>query len=124
MEETQVVRALTALAHPLRLRVFRALVGAGGCGLVPSALSERLCVPPPTLSFHLKELVNSQLVNHERNGRFLIYRASLDSINAVLAYMTAHCCKGLPCVTDTNLTAIAAAETIKLRSKAAFLASR
>lgn len=102
MEELHVVRALAALAQPARLRVFRTLVGAGGCGLVPSSLSECLGIPPPTLSFHLKELVNAQLVTQERNGRFLIYRASLDNMTSVLGYLTSHCCKGFPCAGEAQ----------------------
>ncbi|MEK8032501.1 metalloregulator ArsR/SmtB family transcription factor [Ideonella sp. DXS29W] len=100
MEEAQVVRALAALAQPVRLRVFRTLVGAGGCGMVPSTLSECLAVPPPTLSFHLKELVHADLVTQERQGRFLIYRASLESMSGVMSYLTSHCCQSLQCVTD------------------------
>ena len=97
MEEVQVVRALSALAQPLRLRVFRALVGAGGRGMVPSSLSECLGVSAPSLSFHLKELVHAQLVSQERDGRFLIYRASFEDMDHVVAYLTAHCCKSMPC---------------------------
>lgn len=100
MDEPQVVRALAALAQPVRLRVFRTLVGAGGCGMVPSTLSDCLAVPPPTLSFHLKELVHADLVTQERQGRFLIYRASLDNMGAVMTYLTAHCCKSLQCVAE------------------------
>jgi ArsR family transcriptional regulator len=102
MEEVQVVRALAALAQPLRLRVFRALVGAGVRGMVPSSLSECLGVSAPTLSFHLKELVHARLVSQERDGRFLIYRASFEDMDQVVAYLTAHCCKSLPCAVATN----------------------
>ncbi len=97
MEEIQVVRALAALAQPLRLRVFRALVGAGARGMVPSSLSGCLGVSGSTLSFHLKELVHAQLVSQERDGRFLIYRASFEDMDHLLAYLTAHCCKIVPC---------------------------
>jgi ArsR family transcriptional regulator len=102
MEESQVVRALMALAHPMRLRVFRTLVGAGGCGLVPSVLSECLQTPAPSLSFHLKELMNSGLVTQERAGRNLVYRAALDHMNGVMGYLTAHCCRGYPCIASIS----------------------
>jgi ArsR family transcriptional regulator len=98
MEETDVVRALAALAQPLRLRIFRALVVAGNAGMTPGALAEQLDVAPTTLSFHLKELTHSALVTQERDGRFLIYRAVFDQVNALLGYMTANCCQGEPCL--------------------------
>ena len=58
----------------MRLRVFRALVGAGPQGMTPGALSATLDVPASTLSFHLKELMHAGLVSQERDGRNLIYR--------------------------------------------------
>ena len=97
MEDNEVVKALAALAQPMRLQVFRALVVAGPQGLTPGTLAESLGVPSTTLSFHLKELANSALVTQERDGRNLIYRASFERMNALLAYLTANCCAGLDC---------------------------
>jgi DNA-binding transcriptional ArsR family regulator len=94
MEEKTAVTSLAALAQGMRLRIFRALVGAGPQGLTPGALSATLDVPPSTLSFHLKELLHSGLVSQERDGRHLIYRPSIEQMNALLAYLTAHCCQG------------------------------
>ncbi len=97
MEETSIVQSLAALAQPMRLRAFRALVVAGPQGLTPTALCEMLGVAPNTLSFHLKELSHAQLVTQQRDGRFLIYRASFEHMNGVLEYLTAHCCQGKGC---------------------------
>ncbi len=96
MEEQEVVAALAALAQSLRLRVFRALVVAGPAGLTPGALCEALDVAPNTLSFHLKELMHARLVSQQRDGRFLIYRASFEQMNALLGFLTANCCQGKP----------------------------
>ena len=67
------------LAQPMRLRVFRALVGAGPQGMTPGALAAMLDVPASTLSFHLKELIHAGLAPQQRDGRNLIYRPSLDA---------------------------------------------
>jgi len=101
MEEQNAVKALAALAQAMRLRVFRALVVAGPQGLTPGAMSETLAVPAATLSFHLKELMHAGLVSQQRDGRNLIYRAAFEQMNALLAYLTEHCCQGQPC-TPTN----------------------
>ena len=98
MEEKDIVRALAALAHELRLRVFRKLVVAGPTGLTPGAMAEQLDVPNTTLSFHLKELMHAGLVTQERDGRSLIYRAAYDQMNAVLGFLTENCCQGQPCL--------------------------
>lgn len=103
MEEMDVVRSLAALAQPLRLQVFRALVVAGPAGLTPGALAEALDVAATTLSFHLKELMHAGLLSQERDGRNLIYRASFAQMNALLAYLTHNCCAGEACVaTDST----------------------
>ncbi len=102
MESTEVVQALAALAHPLRLEVFRALVVAGRSGLTPGVIQAALDVPPATLSFHLKELSNSGLVTQERASRHLIYRAAYDNMNALLGYLSANCCQGAACAVETT----------------------
>jgi DNA-binding transcriptional ArsR family regulator len=98
MNEKAAVAALAALAQQARLRVFRALIGAGPQGMTPGALSALLDIPASTLSFHLKELVHADLVSAEREGRNLHYRPALGRMNDLLAYLTAHCCMGKPCV--------------------------
>ena len=97
MEEQTAIVSLAALAQTVRLRIFRALVGAGPDGMTPGALSAMLDVPASTLSFHLKELTHSGLVTQERESRNLIYRPSITQMNDLLGYLTAHCCQGTSC---------------------------
>lgn len=97
MNEEHIVKALAALAHPIRLRIFRALVVTGTAGQTPSILAKQLDVASTALSFHLKELVNAGLVSQERVGRNLFYRAAYDEMNAVIHYLTENCCAGEPC---------------------------
>lgn len=94
MQEDAVIKALAALAHGVRLAVFRALVVAGPQGLTPTVLQERLGIPAPTLSFHLKELSAAGLIAAERDGRSLIYRAQFEAMTRLLGYLTANCCQG------------------------------
>ena len=97
MEEQTALASLAALSQAMRLRIFRALIGAGPAGMTPGALGAMLDVPASTLSFHLKELMHSGLVSQERDGRSLIYRPALEQMNELLVYLSAHCCHGEPC---------------------------
>ena len=97
LDETTAVKALAALAQAQRLRAFRALVVAGPDGLTPGVMAEQLGVAPSALSFHLKELAHSGLVSSEARGRNLIYRADFAQMNALLGYLTEHCCEGGAC---------------------------
>lgn len=104
LHEDQAVPALAALAHPQRLRAFRALVVAGPEGLMPSVLAEQLDVARNALSFHLKELAHAGLVTVEQQGRNLIYRADFARMNGLLGYLTEHCCQGGICEVNANRT--------------------
>ena len=97
MENKYVIKALVALAQPNRLQIFRSLVVKGPEGLTPALLAQGLGMPANTLSFHLKELMNADLVSQERSGRNLIYRAQYDRMNAVLSYLSENCCQGDAC---------------------------
>ena len=101
LDESAAVKALAALAQAQRLRAFRALVVAGPDGLTPGVMAEQLAVAPSALSFHLKELAHSGLVSSEARGRNLIYRADIAHMNALLAYLTEHCCEGQACGAGT-----------------------
>ena len=98
MDEAAIVKALAALAQPLRLQIFRALVVIGGQGMTPGTIAEGLGISASSLSFHLKELMNAGLVTQERASRNLIYRAAFDQMNSLLGYLTANCCQGAECV--------------------------
>jgi DNA-binding transcriptional ArsR family regulator len=97
MEEKFVIKALAALAQINRLQIFRVLVVRGSEGMTPALIAEQLGMPANTLSFHLKELMNADLISQERSGRNLIYRAQFDRMNAVLTFLSQNCCQGEPC---------------------------
>lgn len=97
LDEQSAVKALAALAQVQRLRVFRVLVVAGPGGMTPGVMAEQLATAPSALSFHLKELLYAGLVSSEPRGRNLIYRADMTHMNALLDYLTAHCCEGQAC---------------------------
>jgi DNA-binding transcriptional ArsR family regulator len=99
---SDVLAALAALAHPVRLDVFRVMVQAGPDGLTPTALAA-LVEPEPkqsTLATHLKELVAAGLVANARAGRNVVYRADYDRMGGVIGYLTENCCAGAPCAVD------------------------
>jgi len=102
MEEKFVIKALAALAQINRLQIFRVLVVRGSEGLTPALIAEQLGMPANTLSFHLKELMNADLISQERSGRNLIYRAQFDRMNAVLAFLSQNCCQGESCEVNSE----------------------
>ena len=100
MEQDEVIRSLAALAHPVRLQVFRALITTGPGGMTPGTMADGLAIPANTLSFHLKELAHAGLVTQERASRNVIYRAAFDHMNTLLGYLTENCCRGAECANE------------------------
>ncbi|HFL1972318.1 TPA: ArsR/SmtB family transcription factor [Stenotrophomonas maltophilia] len=96
METLNAIAALTALGHATRLAAFRLLVEAGPAGRIAGDIASALQVPPATLSFHLKELVQAGLVESESRGRHVCYRANFDAMNGLIEYLTHNCCAGSP----------------------------
>ena len=94
--------ALSALAQPSRLEVFRLLVKCGEQGIRAGEISEQLDIPKPTLSFHLKELNQAKLIDSERDGRSIIYRLNVAGMKDLMTFLTEDCCQGRPelCATD------------------------
>lgn len=98
METTHAVQALSALAQESRLAIFRLLVQAGPDGLAAGAIGDKLELPPATLSFHLAGLTRAGLAQSRQEGRFVIYSASFENMNALVAFLTENCCGGATCV--------------------------
>lgn len=97
MQSPDAVVALSALAHAARLQAFRLLVQAGPEGLAASRIAEALGISAPSLTFHLKELAHAGLVVSRQEGRYVIYAARFDTMNALLGFLTENCCGGQPC---------------------------
>jgi ArsR family transcriptional regulator len=92
MKSIDVVKSMAALAQESRLAVFRLLVKRGPEGYTPGDLSQKLDIPAPTLSFHLKELQNADLIAVRREGRFLFYSTRFDRMKGLVAFLTDECC--------------------------------
>jgi len=94
MKSVQVVKALSALAQPTRLSLYRLLVARGPEGMAAGQVSEKLKVSPATLSFHFRTLSHAGLIESRQEGRFIYYSANFTVMNDMLAYLTENCCGG------------------------------
>ncbi|MFT7463161.1 MAG: ArsR family transcriptional regulator [Pseudohongiellaceae bacterium] len=96
METKEAAAVLSALAHESRLEVFRLLVKAGPEGVPAGEIATELGLAPPTLSFHLSQLVNAGLIQSRREGRSILYGLSVSGIHGLLEFITQDCCQGRP----------------------------
>jgi len=83
---------LSAMGAEPRLRIMRLLLSAHPDGMVVAEIQEELGVGGSTLSHHLDKLKNEGLVDVQREGTFLRYRANTDSLQELLSFLYAECC--------------------------------
>jgi DNA-binding transcriptional ArsR family regulator len=98
MKNTQAISAFLALGQETRLNVFRLIVQRGDEGLTPGEIIEKLGIPNATLSFHLKDLVDADLLLAERQSRNLIYRPNAQQVQKLSEFLLDNCCGGKPCI--------------------------
>ena len=96
MDENAALAVLSALAQSTRLAVFRLLVSHEPHGLPAGDVAAALDVPQNTLSAHLTVLARAGLVEGERQGRSIVYRARLDALRALMVYLARDCCSAHP----------------------------
>jgi ArsR family transcriptional regulator len=89
-------RCLAELGHPHRLQIFHLLIKAGGEGMAVGTIQQGLGIPKSTLAHHLAQLVAAGLMTQTREGR--VQRCRVDAVRgrALLQFLVADCCEGLP----------------------------
>lgn len=90
------VAALSALAQPTRLEVFRLLMRSEPDGLPAGEIAKLLDVPHNTMSTHLNILSRTGLVSSERDGRSIVYRVDLSMVRGFFLHLLKDCCNGRP----------------------------
>jgi|SRR5579862_2032066 len=116
MKATEVIGALAALASEPRLAVYRLLVKRGPDGYTPTELANRLSMPAPTLSFHLKELSHAKLLVSRRDGRNLYYSPNFDRMNEVVGFLTENCCSLASEACDSDCRPVTASSVQRRRA--------
>jgi len=96
MDKPTAIKALSALAQDGRLEVFRCLVRAGPDGMAAGEIARSLGVAHNTLSSQLSVLANAGLIASTRQGRSIVYRAELVSMQDLVSFLLADCCQGKP----------------------------
>lgn len=88
----RLAKKLKALAHPNRLRLFSEILAAHqanyekGHDCFLQTIMQHLKVAAPTVSHHLKELVNAGLITTELKGKLLTCTVNPDALEELEAF--------------------------------------
>ncbi|ETD68804.1 ArsR family transcriptional regulator [Pelistega indica] len=83
------------LSSPARLQIVQQLMTVGHQGMVAGDLARALDISPNNLSFHLKSLMEVELVHVSQEGRFMRYFANLPLMADLIDYLTNACCSAV-----------------------------
>lgn len=96
MNDPDAIEALSALAHPTRLKVFKLLVQSGAKGVPAGDIARQIGVPVTTMSTHLGILSRAGVAAPRRESRTVYYALDVDGTRDLFAYLLADCCAGRP----------------------------
>lgn len=83
---------LSALGHPVRLKILRFIVKAGPDGSAAGDIQAYVDLPASTLSHHLKRLVDAGVATTRSEGTFHFYAADYTSLRVLTDYLWEDCC--------------------------------
>lgn len=95
-----------AMGTESRLRIMQLLLSAHPEGLVVGEIQAELEISASTLSHHLDKLKNEGLIEMNREGTFLRYRASTASLQDLLGFLYAECCTRNRAIKPKNIVEI------------------
>jgi ArsR family transcriptional regulator, arsenate/arsenite/antimonite-responsive transcriptional repressor len=84
---------LSALGHPVRLKILRFVVQAGAEGSAAGDIQVHVDLPASTLSHHLKRLVEAGVLSTRLEGTFHFYAADYPALSGLTDYLWEDCCK-------------------------------
>lgn len=96
MDEIAALDRLGSLAQPTRLAVLRHLLAAYPGSVAAGQLAKACDAPHNTMSTHLGVLVRAGLIDVERAGRQMNYRADVGAFRSVVSFLATDCCNGRP----------------------------
>jgi DNA-binding transcriptional ArsR family regulator len=102
-----------ALAHDLRLKVFRLLLNRLPDGMPAGQIALRLEVPASTLSAHLAQLERAGLLRSWREQQRILYAANEAGTKSLVGFLVNDCCGGQPSLCGFDATS----KTTKKRVK-------
>jgi ArsR family transcriptional regulator len=89
-------KVFKALSNPNRLELYLQIVKAQetsyetGCECLISDIAKPLKIGAPTISHHLKELSNAELIFTERKGKFVVARVNEVMVNEAKELLMIH----------------------------------
>ena len=96
MDTKKMAKVFKALSNPNRLELYLKIVESheasyeANHGCLINNIAKSLNIGAPTISHHLKELSNAELIFTERKGKYLVARVNEDMVDEVNKLLKLH----------------------------------
>lgn len=117
MDKKKAIGRLSALAQETRLMAFRFLVSICPEGTNAGDIARHCRVPHNTMSTHLAVLERSGLIDSEKQGREILYRADIEGLRALMEFLARDCCGGRPEICSTVFGDLSCAPKERARTR-------
>lgn len=91
-EIIQYADMFAAMGAEARLRIMQLLLSTHPEGMVVGEIQAELGLSGSNLSHHLDKLKNEDLVQVQREGTYLRYKANADALQKLLQFLYSECC--------------------------------
>lgn len=92
MDTQQAEKILNSLAHETRIGIYKLLIKRNKIGICAGEIAEKLDIPNNTISFHLSNMKNSNLIFCEKKGKNCIYFPNKEIIRNLQKFLFKDCC--------------------------------
>jgi ArsR family transcriptional regulator len=82
-EADQLEQVFKALADRHRIKILNRLLAAGGAAVCVCDLEDLLGLKQPTVSYHLKQLLNAGIVTREKRGSYAYFSLAPNALERV-----------------------------------------
>lgn len=94
MSSLQALAGFSALAHPLRLALFRELSVRAPLSIPAGELAIKLQTPPSTMTGHLHALEQAGLIKVKKRARYRLYSLDATGVQYLIDYLKDDCLGG------------------------------
>lgn len=83
---------LRSVGNTTRIKIFKLLVEYNKVGVCSTGIAKKLNIPQNTISFHLANMKNSDLVISKKEGKLIIYKIKKETFDNLQDFLFKNCC--------------------------------
>lgn len=92
MDIEKAEKILQSIGNTTRIKIFKLLVQHNKVGVCSTGIAKELNIPQNTISFHLSNMKNADLLISHREGKSIIYNVKKDTFEKLQEFLFKDCC--------------------------------